>query len=189
VILLKLAVLAVAALFFLAVTATAVAGFLVLTGEPKPCVDRGTTPASPPNQALQANWNDIAPRVAAGEAVALSVTEEQAATLARGHLENRDVPVEDLRLAFCPDGTTEAIGRVKLAGLNSDILVKGRLDVDGGQPRVEVDSVQAGDLPSFVAEGLLDMLWKGEEARTLPVDLHILSMDVQNGEAVVVVGP
>jgi len=188
-ILIKLALLAFSGLFFLAVTATALAGFLVLTGAPKPCIDRAMTPAPPPNAALQANWEDLVARVGAGEAVALSVTEEQATMLALGHLEDKDVPIEDLRIVFCPDGTTEAFGKVTAGGLGSDVLVKGRLDVEGERPRVQIDSIKAGNLPNFVAQGLLDVLWEDEEARTLPVTLNILSMDVNSGEAIVVVGP
>jgi hypothetical protein len=33
------------------------------------------------------------------------------------------------------------------------------------------------------------MVWEGEEARTVPVALNILSLDVSDGEAIVVVGP
>jgi hypothetical protein len=188
-ILLRLVILAFSGIFFLAVTATALAGFLVLTGAPNPCIDRSMTPAPPPNQALQANWTELVSRVSAGEAVALSVTEDQATMLAEEHLRDKDVPVADMRIVFCPDGSTEAFGKVTVAGLDSDVLVKGRLDVDGEQPRVHIDSIKAGSLPNFVARGLLDMLWEGEEARTLPVELSILSMQVNSGEAIVVVGP
>jgi hypothetical protein len=188
-ILIKLAFLAVSSIFFMAVTATALAGFLVLTGAPKPCVDRAVTPAPAPNASLQANWSDLLTRVNAGEAVALSVTEEQATALAQGHLDDKDVPVEDLQIFFCPDGTTEAFGKVTLAGLSSDVLVKGTLDIEREQPQVQIESIKAGNLPSWVAQNLLDMVWEGEEARTVPVALNILSMDVSNGEAIVVVGP
>jgi hypothetical protein len=188
-ILIRLAALALSSIFFLGVTATALAGFLVLTGAPKPCIDRAMTPAPPPNEALQANWENVAERVGAGEAVALSVTEEQATMLATEHLRDKDVPITDLRIVFCPDGTTEAVGKVMVAGLNSDVLVKGYLDVEGEQPTVEVESIRAGNLPNFVAQGLLDLLWEGEEARTLPVSLNILSIEVNSGEAIVVVAP
>jgi hypothetical protein len=188
-ILIKLAVLAFSGLFFLLFTATALAGFLVLTGAPQPCVDRSVLPASPPNGALQANWDDVAPRVGAGEAVALSLTEEQATMLARDHLRDKDVPVEDLTILFCPDGTTEAFGKVTLAGLSSDVLVKGVLDTDRSQPQVQIQSIKAGNLPSFVSERLLNLVWEGEEARTIPLSISIYSMDVSDGEAVVVVGP
>ena len=188
-ILIKLAFLAFSGLFFMAVTATALAGFLVLTGGPKPCVDRTVAPAPAPNAALQANWNDLIPRVGAGEAVALSVTEEQATMLAQGHLQDKDVPVEDLQIVFCPDGTTEAFGKVTIAGLSSDVLVKGTLDLDRAQPQVEIESIKAGNLPSLVAESLLDMVWEGKEARTVPIAFDILSMDVSDGEAIVVIGP
>ena len=176
-------------IFFLAVTATALAGFLVLTGAPKPCIDRAMTPAPAPNAALQANWGDVVQRVGAGEAVALSLTEEQASSLANEHLRDKNVPVETLQVVFCPDGTTEAFGKVTIAGLSSDVLVKGRLDVAGDQPTVQIDSIKAGNLPSFVAERLLDTVWEGEEARVVPVSLSIYSMEVTGGEAIVVVGP
>lgn len=188
-ILIKLAILAFSGLFFLAVTATALAGFLVLTGAPRPCVDRAVSPAPPPNAALQANWQDLVTRVQGGEAMALSVTEAQATTLAAGHLEGKDLPVEDLAIFFCPDGTIEAFGKVSVAGLQSDVLVKGRLDTTQAQPTIDIHEIRAGNLPSMVASNLLDALWDGEEARTLPLNMNILSVDVGDGEAIVVIGP
>jgi hypothetical protein len=189
-ILIKLAVLALSSIFFLAVTATALAGFLVLTGAPKPCVDRAVQPAPPPNAALQANWNAVfAGTVSRNEATAFSLTEAQATMLAQDHLRDKDVPVENLKVFFCPDGTTEAFGQVSLAGLKSDVLVKGILDVSRDDTQVQIQSIQAGNLPSLVSENLLDLAWESRAARTLPVDLNILSMDVSDGEAIVVVGP
>lgn len=188
-ILIKLVLLAVSSLFFLGVTATALAGFLVLTGAPKPCIDRAMTPAAPPNPALQANWEDVVPRVGAGEAVALSVTEEQATMLATEHLRDKDLPISDLQIVFCPDGSTEAFGKVTFAGLNSDVLVKGHIDLEGERPAVDIEAIRAGNLPDFVAQGLLDLIWEGEEARTLPVSVNILSIEVNSGEAIVVAGP
>jgi hypothetical protein len=188
-ILIRLAILALSGFFFLAVTATALAGFLVLTGAPKPCVDRAVQPAPAPNAALQANWNDVAARVDAGEAVALSVTEQQATDLAAAHLADKDVPVEDLAILFCPDGSTEAFGKVSIAGLSSDVLVKGHLDIYQEHPTVAIEAIKAGNLPNVVAQNLLDLIWQGDEARTLPLTLKILSVDVSDGEAVVVVGP
>ncbi len=148
----------------MAVTATALAGFLVLSGAPKPCVDRSLTPAPAPHEALQANWDDVIPRVNAGEAVALSLTEEQATSLAQSHLEGKDVPVEDLQILFCPDGTTEAFGKVTFAGLSSDVLVKGRLDIQSDQPQVQIESIQAGNVPSVVTQHLLDLVWDGRRS-------------------------
>ena len=39
------------------------------------------------------------------------------------------------------------------------------------------------------AENLLDVLWEGQEARTLPLKVSLYSIDVRDGEAIVVVGP
>jgi hypothetical protein len=188
-ILIKLAVLAFSSLFFLAVAATALAGFLVLTGAPKPCIDRAVSPARQPDPSLQANWDGVLASTSSGEAVPLSVTEEQATTLAQGHLEARDVPVEDLQVVFCPDGTTEAYGKVSILGLSSDVLVKGTLDTQRQPARVELDSVKIGNLPGWVAKTFLDVISEGEGARTLPTNLNVLSMDVKDGEAIVVLGP
>lgn len=188
--LIKLFILALSSFFFLAVTATALAGFLVLTGAPKPCVDRSVSPAPPPNAALQANWDAVfAGGINSSEATAFSLTEAQATMLAQGHLEDKSVPVENLQVYFCPDGTTEAFGEITFAGLKSDVLVKGRLDVTRSDTQVQIESIEAGNMPSFVAENLLNVAWDGDAARTLPVDLNILSMDVGDGEAIVVIGP
>lgn len=177
------------AAFFLALSATALAGFLVFSGAPSPCVDRAIDPAPESDQALQANWLALLQGVAGGETVTLSITEEQASVLGEGYLRGRDVPAEDVRVHFCPDGTTEVTGTLKLLGLKSDVRARGYLDTTGTQPRVEIESVDAGRFPSSLSRHLLNTVMDEERVLTLPLAVNINELEVTNGEAIVVVTP
>jgi hypothetical protein len=174
---------------FLAITAVAFGAFLMTNGTPAPCVDRGVDPAAPADDQLQANWLDVVDRVDNGETVQLSVTEDEATTIGQGYLDARNVPVKQLRVYFCRDGTAEATGQVGALGLNSNVLLKGRLDVRGDQPVIEIDEVHAGDFPSFLAKRAVDMLVDEHNARTLPLVQHISAIEYHDGEAIVTLAP
>jgi hypothetical protein len=179
-------------LFFFGVIASgALAAFLVFNGAPEPCVDRSIQPAPEADTDLQANWLDVLDGVSRGERVQLSVTEEQASILGQGYLDARGVPVEDLRVYFCPDGTAEATGRVHtgLLGLESNVLVKGTLAIDSGTNRIDIDEVHVGQFPNFLASRAYDLLIDENDIRNLPIAENIDEIEYRDGEAIVTVAP
>lgn len=175
--------------FFLAISATALAGLLVFTGSPSTCVDRSVNPAPEAISDLEANWFGVLQGVGQGETLPLSVTEAQASTLGQAYLRGQDVPIEDLQVFFCPDGTAEALGKLSIAGISSDMLAKGTLDVSGAQPRIEVESVEVGNVPDFVSERLVNLVLDEERVRTLPLSVNITELQISDGEAIAVIGP
>ena len=177
--------------FFIVVASGALAAFLVFNGTPQPCVDRSIQPAPEADEELQANWLTVLDGVSRGERVQLSVTEEQASILGQGYLDARDVPVDDLRVYFCPDGTAEATGRVStgILGLGSNVLVKGTVDVEGGRNRVDLDEVLVGEFPDFLARRVYDLLVNEDGLRDLPITQHLEAIEYRDGEAIVTVGP
>ena len=56
-----------------------------------------------------------------------------------------------------------------------DLLVRGTLDISGDRPKVEIESVQAGNLPGFVPlEEFLASF--DDEARTLNLGVNLTSV-------------
>src|SRR3989304_3918379 len=84
----------------------------------------------------------------AGGRGGLGVSELQATSGGVAFLDGGDVPVDELQVCFCPDGSAEASGKIDVAGLSAKIVVKGTLDLSGDKPRIEIESVRAGSLPS-----------------------------------------
>lgn len=176
-------------LFFLSIVGIALSVFLVLSGKPEACVDREVQPAPPPSIELQENWRRMRALVEDGETVSLGVTELQASSYGQEYLEDSDVPLDDFVIHFCADKTAEASGRISVLGLDSNILVKGRLDVSGEQPRVRLDSFKAGNFPDFVAKRAIQLLLDDNDVRTLDLFDNIVDVEYRDGEVVVTVEP
>jgi hypothetical protein len=189
VLLIRIVIFLIYASFFLLIAGTVLAAFLALTGTPKPCVDRSVSPAPEANAEFQANWFALLQGVGQGEAVPLRVTEGQASILGDGYLEGRDVPVDNFRMYFCPDGTAEATGSLDTFGLSSKVLVRGTLNIDGPDPRVELDSIEVGNFPGFLSDKALDVLLKNRDVYTIPLAVTVTDLQVDDGEAIVTVAP
>jgi hypothetical protein len=175
--------------FFILVGAIALATYLLLTASPQPCVDRALNPGPDARGVLETNWLELARRVAEGEEFQLAVSEDQATAIARAYLETRDLPVDGLRVYFCPNGLAEATGSVSVLGLESDFAVGGTLDVSGARPRVEIKSVRAGSFPNFIAKPIVDWLLKDKEVIDLPLAERITAVEIRDGEALVTAAP
>jgi hypothetical protein len=175
--------------FFILVVGVSLAAFLVLTGEPEPCVDREVQPAPPASLELQRNWLEMRDAVARGETIRVSVTELQATSIGAEYVRDHGVEVDDFVVHFCPDLTAEASGRIGLLGLSSSILVKGRLDVSGERPRVRLDTLRAGRFPDFLARPVVQLLLDDSEIRTLDLLDNIADVEYRDGEVVVTVQP
>ena len=188
-ILFRLLTFATTGFIFLAITAVAFGAFLMASGTPAPCVDRSVDPPPPPTGQLEANWLAVGEQVASGQTVPVQVNEDEATTLAAGYLDARNVPVSNLRIYFCPDGTAEATGKVGTLGFDSNVLIKGRLDVTGSEPTIEIDEVHAGNFPSFLAKHAVNMLVDQHDARTLPLVEHVRAIEYHDGYAVVTLAP
>ncbi|HEX5370506.1 MAG TPA: hypothetical protein VFY10_13920 [Dehalococcoidia bacterium] len=188
-ILFRLLAIATTGFIFLAITAVAFGAFLMASGTPAPCVDRSVDPAPPSTGNLETDWFDVGQQVANGQTIQLQVNEDEATTIAAGYLDAKNVPVSDLRVYFCPDGTAEATGRVGTLGVDSNVLIKGRLNIQGSEPAIEIDEVHAGNFPSFLAKHVVNLLVDQHDARTLPLVQHISAIEYHDGEATVTLSP
>jgi hypothetical protein len=181
----KLLGLAVPAVLFFALAGAALGAYLAFSGVPQPCVDRDTQPAPAAGQTLADNWRQLANVLAGSRDVELVITEDQASVFGAQYLRDRDVPVEDFRLYFCPGGYAEATGKVGILGLDSNLLLRGTLDVSSRENRVDIDSVRAGRVPNFIARPLFDLFLDEESVVQLPLAEQITAIEYRNGSAVV----
>jgi hypothetical protein len=185
----KLVALGISSFSFLVVTLLALGVFLALSGEPEPCVDRSVDAARGAGADLRENWAAAAGSLLAGQPARVNVTEAQATAIAAVYLEERGVDVNDFRVYFCPGGMAEATGRVARLGVTSNVLLRGRLDFDGERHRIDIDSVRIGNVPSFLAKPVVELLVDENDVRTLPLTENITDIEYGDGIAVVTIEP
>lgn len=151
-------------------------GALILTGDPSPCVSRTSVPNSGAAVALQQKWDAF--KVAAAPAT-VQFTEQEVTSRGVAYLDERDVPISNLQVYFCPDGKAEAKGTASLLGRDVNILVRGSLDV--GNNEIVVDSVQAGNLPSLISTPLVNRILDRNNVRSLSLGVTLASSTSTDG--------
>jgi len=159
----------------IAAVATAI---LIATGDPKPCVDRKSTPSEAAALAAQTQWEafKLAPPGAT-----LALTEQEVTSRAIAYVNERDVPFKNIQVYFCPNGKAEAKGIANLLGRDINVLFRGSLDVSGGKNTIVVDSVDVGNLPSAVGTQIVDQLLNRNNVRDLPLGIVLTSSVSQDG--------
>ena len=73
--------------------------------------------------------------------------------------------------------------KIDVAGLSTKIVVKGTLDLSGAKPRIEIESVRAGSLPSAVAKPAVDLILDTGNVRTLDLDVNLTAIEFSDGQA------
>jgi hypothetical protein len=172
----------------LAVIAVVIGLVLIFTGDPQPCVSRAATVSQQANDALLARWAQFAADSANGPA---SVTIDESAATSRGvaYANEKDLPIENLQVYFCPDGTAEAKAKVTTAGISANVLIKGTLDTSGTTASIDVQSIKAGNLPSAIARPIVDQLLDRNGARTFDLGVRVTSITFADGSATFEGGP
>jgi hypothetical protein len=174
----------VSSLLSLLVIVTVVGAVLAVTGTPEACVDR-EVPSSPIETiGLVANWAAFEAQASRGEAT-IDVTEAQATSIGTQYIEEKDVPVEDLQVFFCPDGTAEAAGKVSALGISANVVVRGTLDLSGAKPQIQIDEIKAGNLPSSASTSLVNFVLERKDFRTLDIEPRLLEIDYADGTATI----
>ncbi len=155
------------------------AAILMFTGDPAPCTERRSVASNASATAVATRW--VAFRAAAPGAT-LEITEQEATSQAVSYLGSKDVPIRDLQMFFCADGKAEAKGKVEFLGRDVNVLFRGTLDVSGGQNRIVIDSVKAGNLPSAVGEQIVEQLLDRNDARNVPLGVTLASSSSSDGK-------
>ena len=138
---------------------------LIFTGSPAPCVDRHSDYSAAASQELRAAW-DAFSRQTAGASGSLSITEAQATSRA-----------------------IEYVEELSVLGRKATVVISGTLDLSGELPRIQVDSIRAGNLPSAAAVPVVNLVLNSGHFRTLDLDQPLRSITFVDGTATVTGGP
>jgi hypothetical protein len=161
-----------------------VGAILIFTGDPAACVNRKAV--ADPAQAAQLtkNWDAFSAKAAAGSA-SITITEQQATARGVQWVAEKDAPLSDLQVYFCPDGHAEAKGTASYLGRDVNIVVEGTLDLTAAKPTITVDAVRAGNLPSAVGTRIVNIILNAGDLKTLPLKEHLTSVSFSDGQAVI----
>ncbi len=155
-------------------------GILVFTGDPKPCVDRSSTASNAAVTALFARWNQFTADAQAGPAT-VTFNEEEATSRAQQYLNEKDIPLDNAQVYFCPSGRGQVKGRVSALGRDINILLEGRVDTTQQPPVIVVDEIKAGNLPSSVAEAIVGDRLDKNGVKVLDFGIPISAVNVVDG--------
>jgi len=192
---LKIVLLAVSGFLVIIIFGVGLAAVLMLTGKPGVCdnpplrVGRDLEPEPSAELAAQldARWDQFSDDIKSQQAV-FQASESEVTSRARQYVEDEDVPVKDLYVYYCDDGKGQLAGRIDVAGIGANFVATGTLVLGGDKPVVEIDSVDVGNMPGFVADAVLDLLLD-QDARRLELDEKLLDFNIADGLAKLTGGP
>jgi hypothetical protein len=186
----KFGVIGIIAIVGVGLGASLVGAALIFTGNPSPCVDRAIEPSTAASQALRDQWDAFEAQVAAGNA---TIVFDEVGVTSRGveYIQEKDLPLKDLQVHFCPDGLGEASGTINTPGPDIHVIMRGTLDLSGEKPRIDVKEIKAGNLPNLFGgtDWIINNVVKKSNADILDVKPHLLSLDIEDGSATLAGGP
>jgi len=162
--------------------AAIVGGVLIFTGSPSPCSDRVVEVSSAASQQLRADWAAFEDQAASGSA---QITFTETGVTSRGveYIDEKDIPLKDLQVRFCPDGLGEATGTIKTPGPDIKVLLRGTLDLSGDKPRIDVQTIKAGNFPGLGTTWILDNVIKKSDADILDIKVPLTKLEISDGSA------
>ncbi len=184
----KWGVIGLVGLIGLAVGASIIGAILIFTGGPSPCTDREFEPSSAESARLEAAWDQFTEQAAAGRAQ-ITLDEVGVTSRAVEYIDDKDIPLDDVRVYFCDDGLGEAIGTIKTPGPDISVLLRGTLDLTGEKPKIDVQSIKAGNFPGFGTTWIITNIIKRGDADILDLEPHLISLEIGDGSATLVGGP
>jgi hypothetical protein len=187
----KLIFLAISGFLVIIIAGIGIVGALMLTGKPEVCDNppsrTGRELDPPPSDQLadelEARWEQFS-TASRSQPTVFEATESELTSKARQYADEEDVPVDDLFVYYCSDGQGQLAGRVDVAGFGANFVATGTLILGGENPVVEIDSVDVGNMPSFVADAVLDLLLN-DDARTLELDENLVDFEIGDGLALI----
>ena len=165
------------------VVVAGVGAALVYTGTPEPCVDRVVSVSIGDRVEFQTKWDGF--KLRSASALASEIFNESQVT-AKGvqFLEEEDVDIEDLQVFFCQEGYAEATGTVVIAGPDINFLVRGTLDLSDQFPRIDIEKVQAGNLPGFLRlGGVANSI--DDDSKILETSVNLTGIEFSDGEVTI----
>jgi len=139
----------------LAVLLVVVVAVMAFVGSPGECDsgDREVESSSALAQQFQDKLDNFNEQLDAGQAASFTFDESEATSRGREFLEEKNAPVDDLKVCFSPEGPSASGNLSAVLGLDVTAKVSGDLDLSGEHPRVDNVSIDVGGVPGFVAGG------------------------------------
>jgi hypothetical protein len=137
----------------LVVVLTVLAAF---AGSPGECDsgDREVLVSSALAQQLQDKLDAFDGQLDAGQAASFTFDESEATSRGQEFLDEKNAPIDDLKVCFNLEGPS-ASGKVSaVAGLDLDVKASGKVNLSGAHPRVDDLDIDVGKVPGFVTGGL-----------------------------------
>jgi len=137
----------------LLVVVTVVAAF---AGSPGGCDsgDREVQTNSALAQQLQAKLDQFDEQLDAGQAASFTFDESEATSRGREFLEEKNAPIEDLKVCLNPEGPSASGKLSAVLGLDVKVKVSGKANLSGEHPRVDDIDIDVGRVPGFITGGL-----------------------------------
>jgi hypothetical protein len=102
---------------------------------------------------LQAKLDQFDDDLDAGQAASITFDESEATSRGQEYLDDKDAPIEDVKICFNPEGPS-ASGKVTVvAGQDLNVKVSGDVDLSGEHLRVEDLDIDVGRVPGFLTTG------------------------------------
>jgi hypothetical protein len=152
------AVSAITGVVVLVVVLTALAAF---AGSPGECDrgDREVEVSSALAQQLQDKLDDFDEQLDAGQAASFTFDESEATSRGREFLEEKNAPIDDLKVCFNGERVSASGKLDAVLGLNVKAKVSGTLDLSGEHPRLDDLDIDVGGVPGFITgrmEGIIE---------------------------------
>jgi hypothetical protein len=110
-------------------------------------------------------WNEFNTKLDALEPATVTFTEGQATSAAAQWADENDVDLGDVTICFY-NGFAEARGHAEIPGFrripifggvfDTDVRMRGRIELGGQEPRIRVNNTDAGDFPDWADEPIQD---------------------------------
>ncbi len=105
-------------------------------------------------QQLQDKLDQFDEQLDAGQAASFTFDESEATSRGREFLEDKNAPIEDLKVCFNPQGPSASGKLSAVLGLDARVKVSGDLDLSGEHPRVDDLDIDVGSVPGFITGGI-----------------------------------
>jgi hypothetical protein len=138
------------------VTVAAVAvAVLTVTGSPDACRNSGVVATTQGAAVAERKWATFRAELATNGTAEVTLTEQEVTGRANRWVDDRKLPVEDLRIFFCrpdgdhPDGQGQMTASIGAGPLSTSVLVDATLDTSAPGDPIRILEVRAGNLPGF----------------------------------------
>jgi len=110
-------------------------------------------------QQFQDKLDDLDEQLDAGQAISFTLDESEATSRGREFLDEKNAPIEDLKVCFNGERVSASGKLSAVLGLDVKVKVSGALDLSGEHPRLDDLDIDVGGVPGFVIgriEGIIE---------------------------------